>query len=118
MVDMLPFPRITGDTSEKKIGELINYLIQFKETLEFVLMNISTENLSTDLVNKLNELGANIEQSNPDRENEITQISNNALTVSDVCNSDIFKSSVKSEVLSGITFTVNFDTGYLEYDIS
>lgn len=114
MVDMLPFPRIIGNTPEEQIAEILNYLIQFKETLEFALMNISTDNLSPDLVKKLNELGANIEQSNVNREDELTQISHNSLTVSDVCNSDIFKSAVESEI-SDITFNVNFNTGYLEY---
>lgn len=118
MVDMLPFPRVIGNTPEEQISELLNYLIQFKETLEFALMNISTENLSPDLVNKLNELGANIEKSNTDREDEVAQISTNALTISDVCNSDLFKLSVESEASKYISFNVNFDTGHLEYAIS
>ena len=75
MLDLLPFPRLTGDTPEKQISELVNYLVQFKETLEFALMNISTENLSPELVNKLNELGAGIEKSNMDRDEGIMQIS-------------------------------------------
>ena len=114
MVDILPFLRITESTPEKQITEIVNYLIQFKETLEFALMNISSENLSPDLVNKLNELGADIERSNKDRENEITQISTNSLTIPDVCESEIFKLAVEKEI-SCITFNVNFDTGYLEY---
>ena len=118
MVDMLPFPRIMGDTPEKQIGELINYLVQFKETLEFALMNISTENLSPDLVNKLNELGADIERSHSERESELAQISHgNSLTIFDVLNSEAFKVSVKNEV-SNIKFTVNFETGHLEYATS
>ena len=117
MVDMLPFPRVIGDTSEKQIAELIDYLIQFKETLEFALTNISTENLSPDLVKKLNELGADIKKSNEDRENEIAQVSNfSSITVSDVCNSELFKNKI-DERISGLTFSVNFDTGNLEYDI-
>ena len=124
MVDMLPFPRFTGGTPEEQMAELINYLIQFKETLEFALTNISTENLSPDLLNKLNELGADIEKSNEARENEITQISVNTLTIPDVCESDIFKMAIKNEVenniVEGITikFSVNFDTGQLEYTTS
>ena len=114
MVDILPFPRIMGNTPEKQINELTNYLIQFKETLEFALMNISTDNLSADLVEKLNSLGADIEKSNKNREEEIAQVSTKTLTVSDVCNSDIFKSSVKKEI-SSITFNVNHETGHLEY---
>lgn len=115
MLDMLPFLRVIGDTPEKQIAEIINYLTQFKEVLEFALMNISTDNLSPELINQLNDLGANIEKSNIDREDELTQISSNSISVYDVCNSEVFKSSVESEI-SGITFNVNFNTGYLEYD--
>lgn len=114
MIDILPFPRINARTTEGKIAELENYLIQFKETLEFALMNISTDNLSADLVKKLNDLGADIEMSNKDREEEMAQVSTKSLTVSDVVNSDVFKSSVDSRV-SEITFSVNFATGQLEY---
>lgn len=117
MVDMLPFPRITGNTPAEQIGEILNYLIQFKETLEFALVNISTENLSPDLVNKLNELGANIEQSQAERESELAQISRGNLTVSDVLNSEGFKVELKNEV-SNIKFTVNFESGHLEYNTS
>lgn len=114
MIDILPFPRISARTPEGKIAELENYLIQFKETLEFALVNISTDNLSADLVKKLNDLGADIEMSNKDREEEMAQVSTKSLTVSDVVNSDVFKSSVDSRV-SEITFSVNFATGQLEY---
>ena len=118
MVDMLPFPRVIGDTSEKQIAELVDYLIQFKETLEFALMNISTENLSPDLLRKLNELGANIEKSNTDREHEIAQVSKfSSITVSDVCNSEAFKNEIENKILN-LKFYVNFNTGNLEYGIT
>lgn len=111
MVDMFPFPSVTEGTPEKQIAELLNYLIQFKETLEFALTNISAENLSPDLIKKLNDLGTNIEVSNTNREEEITQISNNAITLSDVINQIDKK-------LGGITFSINYDTGHLEYTTS
>jgi hypothetical protein len=117
MVDILPFPRISGDTPEKQIAELTSYLIQFKETLEFALMNISTDNFSAELIEKLNSLGADIETSNKNREEELAQVSVKSLTVSDVCNSDVFKASVQSEI-SSITFSVNFTTGNLDYAVS
>ena len=117
MVDILPFPRITANTSEGQIAELTSYLVQFKETLEFALMNISEENFSADLIKKLNSLGANIEESNKNREEELAQVSTKSLTVSDVCNSDVFKASVNSQI-SGITFSVNFSTGNLEFETS
>jgi hypothetical protein len=94
MIDMFPFPRITGETPEKQIAELISYLIQFKETLEFALGNISMENLSPDLVNKINNLGANIEQSNLSKEDEFAQIAKHTSQ-----------------------FTVNLETGNLDYEI-
>jgi hypothetical protein len=115
---MLPFPRIMGDTPDKQIVELVTYLVQFKETLEFALRNISTENLSPELVNKLNELGAGIEKSNENREDEIAQVSSKTLTVSDVCNSEIFKLAVEDMFKGYTTFNVNFETGHLEYNTS
>lgn len=109
MVDMFPFPKVNGHASEKEqISELISYLIQFKETLEFALMNISGENLSADLVKKLNALGADIQQSKMDREDEITQISINSLTISDV-------QKIVEKHIDELEFNVNFDTGNLEY---
>ena len=118
MVDYFDFPRIIGNTPDEKISELTHYLIQFKEALEFALTNITAENLSPELLNKLNALGADIEKSNADRESEIAQISNfNSITVSDVCNSEIFKNEIENKIMA-LKFNVNFDTGYLEYDIS
>lgn len=119
MVDVFPFPRVISNTPEEQIAELTNYLIQFKETLEFALTNISTENLSPDLVNRLNELGADIKQSHVDREDELSQISKNTLTISDVCESNTFKEAVEDEVSKHmVTFNVNFVTGHLEYAIT
>ena len=118
MMDMFPFPSVTGKTSEEQIKDILNYLIQFKETLEFALMNISTENLSPDLVNRLNDLGANIQQNNAERESELAQITQKqTITVFDVLNSEAFKASLKNEI-EGINFSVNFDTGELEYGVS
>ena len=118
MMDMFPFPSVKGKTSEEQISELLNYLVQFKETLEFALMNISVENLSPDLVNRLNDLGANIQSNSAERESELAQITQKqTLSVFDVLNSDAFKLSVQNEI-QGINFSVNFDTGHLEYGVS
>ena len=118
MMDMLPFLRTIGGTPEEQISEITTYLLQFKETLEFILMNISTENLSPELINKLNELGANIKKNAEDREEAIAQLSkNNVLSIYDVINSELFKSEVKNTV-SNIKFTINFDNGCLEYAMS
>ena len=107
MVDIFQFPNVNASTPEGQIAELVNYLVQFKETLEFALDNISADNLSQDLVAKLNSLGADIEQSNERRDEQITQVAQNSLTKSDVI-----------KIISGITFKVNFTTGNLEYATS
>lgn len=99
MYDILPFPSMNGKTVEEQVAELNTYLIQFKETLEFILTNISIDNLSQDLVNKLNELGAEIEKNNDDREEQIQQVSNKTLTVSDVINSPAFNEAIPHKYL-------------------
>lgn len=114
MVDMFPFPRIDGNTPAKQISELVSYLIQFKEALEFALMNISGENLSADLVKKLNELGADIKRSNETRGDEITQLSAKALTIADVCDSEMLRQTIENQI-ADLEFAVNFETGELEY---
>lgn len=100
MVDIFPFPSTHGNTPEEQIKELVNYLIQFKETLEFALDNITMDNLSPELVNKLNELGAEIKQSSSDWENELAQVSNNS-----------------SNELSKLKFSINYENGHLEYTL-
>lgn len=114
MYDMLPFPSVTAKTPEEQVVELTNYLIQFKETLEFILGNISVDNLSPELVQKLNDLGADVVTSAEEQTEQLSQIASKSLTVSDVINSDSFKTSVQSQI-SNIKFTVNMDTGNLEY---
>ena len=41
MFDRLPFPHITATKPEDQIAQLKDYLIQFKEDLEFILAEIS-----------------------------------------------------------------------------
>ena len=159
MYDMLPFPNITGTSVGEQTAQINNYLIQFKETLEFILTNISVDNLSPALIDKLNGLGAEIEKTTEEATEQIQQVSNKALTVSDVINSQAFESAVDSAVphkylvsaeqihtsqesgginiyaiedASGkvsqftvrngktpnVEFSVNFDTGNLEYTTS
>lgn len=114
MFDMLPFPSVTGKTPEEREAELINYLIQFKETLEFILGNISVDNLSQELVQRLNELGADVVTSSEEQTEQLSQIANKSLSVSDVLNSKAFETSVQSQI-SKIKFSVNTSTGNLEY---
>jgi hypothetical protein len=96
MYDVLPFPNITAKDVEGQTAQINNYLIQFKETLEFILSNISTDNLAPELVEKLNSLGAEIEKTTEESTEQIQQITNREISVSDVINSQAFKSAVEN----------------------
>ena len=109
MYDILPFPNIIAGSAEEQTAQINNYLIQLKETLEFVLTNISIENLSQDLVVKLNNMG--VEANSEENYEQIQQVSGKILTVSDVINSNAFKFALQNKV----KFEVNFKTGELEY---
>lgn len=99
MFDILPFPHITGNTTEEQIIQLQNYLIQLKEELEFILQNISIDNLSDEMQLKLASLNTDLQKSSKEQEEAIAQIaSSRALTVSDVINSPSFKKEVKGMI--------------------
>jgi hypothetical protein len=91
MYDMLPFPNITATDTKEQVAQINNYLIQFKETLEFILTNISADNLSADLIAKLNSLGSDIQKENVERGEEMQQVSGRIITASDVVNSAVYQ---------------------------
>ena len=108
MQDLFEYPTITSTQPEEQVKELVHYLVQFKETLEFALGNISTDNLSADLVSKLNTLGADIKRSNDEIEEQFQQVAHKqGITVSDVLNSEAYKASIK-------TVTDQIPTEYLK----
>lgn len=96
MYDILPFPNITADNKSDLVFQINNYLIQLKETLEFELTNISAENLSSDLIDKMNSLGAEIEKVEETKEELAQNVSNKIISVSDVMNSESFKAHTKA----------------------
>lgn len=115
MVDMFPFPRITGNTPEEKISSIVDYIVQFKEDLEFAFGNITVDNLSPDLIEKLNSLGADIQKSKEESTEELSQMAVNTLTISDVVTSKQFDDAI-SKKMTG-RFNINFETGHLEYTV-
>ena len=120
MFDIFEYPNISAKDVNELSQQVNHYLVQFKETLEFVLTNISTENLSADLIAKLNSLGAEIETRKQEQEEQITQVTNNALTISDVLNSEAYNASIRSlreDMEEDLKLTVNMSTGNLEYTI-
>lgn len=141
MYDILPFPNMTGTSAEEKISQIYNYLIQLKETLEFELTNISPDNLSQDLIEKINSLGSNFQKNSEEMDEQIQQVASNSCSVYDVVNSPILEAHITKEIkensitvsdvlesdgfdkelgdkVMGLNFTVNMETGLLEYTIS
>ena len=113
MYDMLPFPNIDAKNIEELSFQTNNYLIQFKETLEFILTNIGADNLSQDLMATLNSLGAEVEKTIEDTDDQFQQVAGKTLTAADIVNSSAFKEAI--EDATEVNFTVNFETGNLEY---
>lgn len=137
MIDALPFPHITAKDTQEQIKQINDYLVYFKESLEFILMNISADNLSSDLVDKLNRFDSEIETLKIVEENVIQQVSNKTITALEVIESEEYKASIKeledrltkeiqdvdgkvltsSELMDEIieTMQANLETGELEY---
>jgi len=117
MFDLLPFPNISGSSLEEVVFQVNNYLLQFKEALEFSLTNISTENLSQEVISILNQLNNDIGRSVEERDDQLQQVVNNEISVFDVINSQSFKAALDNAT-SKVNFSVNFSTGNLEYTTS
>jgi hypothetical protein len=114
MYDILPFPNITGETPAEQLEQINSYLIQLKEELEFQFMSISVDNLSQDLRTQLANLGADINTNKTEQETVTQQLINRSLTVDDVTSSYAFKKAILDSVP---VFTINFETGCLDYEI-
>ena len=91
MYDMLPFPNITATDAKEQVAQINNYLIQLKEELEFILTNISADNLSPELLSQIIGLGAEVKTTKEEQEDATQQITQKMITVSDVVNSQMFK---------------------------
>ena len=98
MYDILPFPNITATEAKEQVAQINNYLIQLKEELEFILTNISADNLSPELLNQIKSLGAEVKTTKEEQEDVAQQMAHKMITVSDVVNSKTFKDSTISGV--------------------
>ena len=89
MQDFLPFPNITATEPEEQIVQINNYLLQLKEELEFILTNISTENLSQELLKAITS-GAKSDGFTTEQLSMVQQMAGKGLSISDVVNSKEF----------------------------
>ena len=69
MID-LPYPNINGESEEKKIAQINNYLIQLKDSLEFALMSMESENMAMS-----ESFAKGLNESNVTREDHMSQVS-------------------------------------------
>ncbi len=99
MNELLPSPHITALNDKEQIQQMRSYLFQLKESLEFILTNIGTENLSDTLLKDLKNMGMSIAevQSDVDMRQKTTVglINESNLTVSDVINSALFAAEIQ-----------------------
>lgn len=131
--DTLPFPNITAKDAEERSKQTVDYLIQFKEELEFILNSIVS-----------GDYGRLLSQPTQNTQTIVSTAREESLTVAEVVNSAAFKASINSikeqtleavpeevktkvvELLPAevekhmpdIAFTVNFENGNLEYTIT
>lgn len=96
MFDILPFPNITGETQGEQLQQINNYLIQLKESLEFILTSISADNLSSEFRSQLASLGADINTNKTEQDVVNQQIINRSLTVDDVISSSGFTNIIET----------------------
>ena len=118
MFDTLPFPNMTAKDAEERSKQTIDYLLQLREELVFILDSIVSGDYGK--VTTQPEVANAME--------EISKASDVGLTVAEVVNSAAFKGALNGvkesipaevgKVLGNLEFTVNFDTGYLEYTTS
>lgn len=101
MRDLLPFPLLRGKLPETQIEELVTYLVQLKEELEFILSNISEDNLSEGLKKRLNGLGESIGTNTTKSEDELLQVTSKILSARDIVGTDVFKEAVRDIINKG-----------------
>ena len=101
MRDLLPFPMIRGKLPETQVEELVTYLVRLKEELEFILSNISEDNLSEGLKKRLNSLGESIGANTAKSEDELLQVTSKIMSVRDIVGTDVFKEAVRDIINKG-----------------
>ena len=84
MYDILPFPNITATDAKEQVSQINNYLIQLKEELEFILTNISADNLSPELLEQIRSLGAEVKTTKEEQLDATQQITQKMIGVTDV----------------------------------
>ena len=76
MFEFFPVIDLKGKTSAQKIDEIEQYLTRLRVELENILGNISTENLSPTLLNRIENLENTVKSESEEIKETIAQLAN------------------------------------------
>ena len=114
MFDILPFPNITAKETDERVAQVIDYLLQFKEDLEFILTNLTSENLSPELQSKIASLKTSSELFTDEQSEQISQTAKKG----GVTAVDILSSTEFIKYAEDATAYVNRKVDDLDYIVS
>lgn len=96
MIDRLPFPYISASDTDGKVLQLRDFLIQFKEELEFILADM--------------EISMNSKGETPIVTKEVVEEST---SIYDIVNSELFQTYIPKDYIKKVEQRYDTDTGDL-----
>lgn len=112
MPNLHVIPRFNGLDGKEKVNAIERFVVALWEDVESALSNIGSDNLSSELYEKLIALGVDINRNKTEIEENTQGGKQGEVDIMSIVTSAIFKNAVKGL----LNFRVNFETGELEYD--
>ena len=112
MPNLHVIPRFNGLDDKQKVNAMERFVVALWEDVESALSNIGSDNLSSELYEKLIALGVDINRNKTEIEENTQGGKQGEVDIMSIVTSAIFKNAVKGL----LNFRVNFETGELEYD--
>ena len=112
MPNLHVIPRFNGLDDKQKVNAIERFVVALWEDVESALSNIGSDNLSSELYEKLIALGVDINRNKTEIEENTQGGKQGEVDIMSIVTSALFKNAVKGL----LNFRVNFETGELEYD--
>lgn len=112
MPNLHVIPRFNGLDEKEKVNAIERFVVALWEDVESALSNIGSDNLSSELYEKLIALGVDINRNKTEIEENTQGGKQGEVDIMSIVTSALFKNAVKGL----LNFRVNFETGELEYD--
>lgn len=112
MPNLHVIPRFNGLDDKEKVNAIERFVVALWEDVESALSNIGSDNLSSELYEKLIALGVDINRNKTEIEENTQGGKQGEVDIMSIVTSALFKNAVKGL----LNFRVNFETGELEYD--